>query len=223
MWLAISVTLTGDASHNSRCGNVKGWRLVFPFASHCLRRARLSPDMHVIGIFLLSVPDVLGLREGLQGALSPKQSFNLLDRKELPNSPRRRMPASGIIMRCRQPVAGCLACPLWRPCARRSTQRSGRSCAPESGWPAAAPRRESSSIEFSISTPISESRPKSVSGWSSRKVSGFTRSTEPTASRTACPDDTLQLFRSCRFDLETQVIGCASRLLAFDGCENALQ
>ena len=49
----------------------------------------------------------------------------------------------------------------------------------------ATPREPS--IEFSISTPMSESSPKSVSGWSSRSVSGFTRSTEPTASRTACP------------------------------------
>ena len=42
------------------------------------------------------------------------------------------------------------------------------------------------SSEFSISTPINESRPRSVRGWSSRNVSGFTRRTEPTTSRTAC-------------------------------------
>ena len=36
-------------------------------------------------------------------------------------------------------------------------------------------------------------------------------------------DEALQFFRSCRFDLETQVTRGAARLLAFDGCENALQ
>ena len=72
------------------------------------------------------------------------------------------------------------------------------------------------SIEFSISAPISESSPRSVSGWSSRKLSGLTRNTDPTTSANRLPDDALSFFRGGRFDLQTPVTACAGGLLIFD-------
>ena len=42
---ALSAAGAGDASHNSRWGKVNGWRRASPLSSHCLNRARLSPDM----------------------------------------------------------------------------------------------------------------------------------------------------------------------------------
>ena len=72
-------------------------------------------------------------------------------------------------------------------------RRSGRWCVPACRLVGAAPRRWRLRCEFSISTPISESSPRSVSGWSSRRVSGLTRRTEPTTSRTACGDDRLRV------------------------------
>src|SRR6202008_2024723 len=44
----MSATVTGDASHNSRWGNVNGWRRTLPLPSHSLRAARLFSG---IGVF----------------------------------------------------------------------------------------------------------------------------------------------------------------------------
>jgi hypothetical protein len=84
MWFALSLTLTGDASHNSRCGNVSGWRRVFPFASHCLRSARLSSDMRLrvlldsrFGVHLLGLARAL-LRTTFDDGVISKQFFDLL-------------------------------------------------------------------------------------------------------------------------------------------------
>ena len=48
MWLAMSATVTGDASHNSRWGNVNGWRRTLPLPSQSLRVARLSSGVGVL-------------------------------------------------------------------------------------------------------------------------------------------------------------------------------
>ena len=45
MWFAVSATGTGDISHNSRCGNVSGWRRISPRSSFCFNSARLSSAM----------------------------------------------------------------------------------------------------------------------------------------------------------------------------------
>src|SRR6516165_5783668 len=48
MWLAMSPTVTGDASHNSRWGNVNGWSRTLPLPSQSFRVARLSSGVGVL-------------------------------------------------------------------------------------------------------------------------------------------------------------------------------
>src|ERR1700689_237098 len=75
MWFALSLTVTGDVSHSSRCGNVSGWRLISPFANHRLRRARLSSamrlaqrDPELVTTDFTDFTDLLGgLDRGLRG------------------------------------------------------------------------------------------------------------------------------------------------------------
>src|SRR5215471_14309146 len=48
MWFAMSATVTGDASHNSRWENVNGWRRTLPLPSHSLRTERLFSGIGVL-------------------------------------------------------------------------------------------------------------------------------------------------------------------------------
>jgi hypothetical protein len=57
----MSATATGDASHNSRWGNVNGWRHTLPLLSHSLRAARLF-----LGIGVVSSIRILEKQDGLQ-------------------------------------------------------------------------------------------------------------------------------------------------------------
>ncbi len=72
------------------------------------------------------------------------------------------------------------------------------------------------SIRFSISTPMSESSPRSVSGWSSRRVSGLTRSTEPTTSCTAWTMTPRRSSAGAASILPRQSPGTGTRLIRLD-------
>ena len=135
MWLAISVTLTGDVSHNSRCGNVNGWRRVFPLASHCLRRSRLSPDMNQT---LLSVPESFAPGGPSAAALSPsKPSISSSERASKFTSS--ADVASGIVMRAAlgaeappalfAPMCSAINATIW-PIVRARIRLAGGSATP---------------------------------------------------------------------------------------------
>src|SRR5215470_17583428 len=76
------MSATADASHNSRWGNVKGWRRTLPLLSHSLRAARLFS-----GIGVLSSIRVLGNRQRHQPPARHRAILQFARRKELPSLP----------------------------------------------------------------------------------------------------------------------------------------
>ena len=156
IWFAGSATATGDVSHNSRWGKVSGWRRASPLSSRCFKSARLSPDM--VSARLASA-QFISDRE-LRPQWRRRRADGRCPRRttprdrhprspRLPPEPRRPAGAGAAVL---PPMWPAISDAIWPMVRARIRLVGGR----------ATPMAASS--EFSISTPISESSPRSVSG-----------------------------------------------------------